>query len=124
MNAPTASQCRFMRYMAELGCCISPEMWRVQIHHVVGRSAKVKGVGNIGHWFILPLAWRYHDVDSNDPLNVTHRKNAFVAKFGKQSENFEFCLALLETKAQVDKSIDPADFPPKAVVAAILAYGQ
>jgi hypothetical protein len=55
-----------------------------QLHHVLGRSAKHNKV-DIGHWFILPVPFELHDVDSNHKLNVTHNKKAFIAIFGKQS---------------------------------------
>ena len=119
MNNPTASQKRFMENMRKLGCCVSVEDWHVQIHHMLGRTAKVKGVGNIGHWAILPLSWRFHDVHSNDPLNVTHHKYAFEDRFGTQVDNYLQCLHKLRYLAKTDKSIDPADFPPDNVVKAI-----
>lgn len=122
MSNPTIKQLRFREYVRGLGCCVSPESWAIQIHHVIGRTAKVKGVGNIGHWFVLPLAWRYHDVDSNDDLNVTHRKHAFEDQFGTQAELFNQVLKTLIHKAKTDSSIDFDDFPPSDVVEAITNY--
>jgi len=58
-----------------------------QRHHVVGRSAKQNKVP-IGHYFILPVPFKLHDVSSDHPLNVTHRKKAFTAKFGMQRDLF------------------------------------
>ena len=58
-----------------------------QRHHVVGRSAKQNKIG-VGHFFILPIPFALHDVSSNHPLNVTHRKKAFTAKFGMQRDLF------------------------------------
>ncbi|WP_372857661.1 hypothetical protein [Pseudoalteromonas sp.] len=60
----------------------------VQLHHVLGRSAKHNKVA-IGHWFIIPVPFELHDVSSNHPLNVTHHKHVFTEKFGKQSEIFD-----------------------------------
>jgi len=59
----------------------------IQLHHVVGRTYKHNKV-LIGPWFVLPLPWQYHDVHSNDPLNVTHYRHRFTDFFGQQSELF------------------------------------
>ena len=56
-------------------------------HHVLGRAAKHNKIA-IGHEFILPVPFELHNVSSNHPLNVTHRKKAFTKEFGKQSELF------------------------------------
>jgi len=58
-----------------------------QRHHVTGKSSKQNKVP-IGHWFILPVPFRLHDVNSNHELNVTHRKKSFTAKFGMQRDLF------------------------------------
>ncbi len=57
-------------------------------HHVVGRKAKHNKVA-IGHWFILPIPKRYHEVDSNNPFSVTHYRHMFTHEFGLQSELFK-----------------------------------
>ena len=62
-----------------------------QLHHVLGRSAKQDKV-SIGHWFILPIPFDLHDVSSNHPENVTHRKKDFVKRFGNQRDLF--CIIL------------------------------
>lgn len=66
---------------------IDYEYSKFQRHHVLGRSAKHNKVA-IGHWFILPVPFELHDVSSNHPLNVTHRKMSFTNAFGKQSQIF------------------------------------
>jgi len=43
-----------MSQVADLGCVVTGSS-ACQIHHPFGRTAQVKGVGNIGHWFIIPL---------------------------------------------------------------------
>ena len=58
-----------------------------QLHHVVGREGKHNKI-EIGHWFIIPLPTRLHDVDSNHSHCVTHHKNLFTDRFGLQSELF------------------------------------
>jgi len=59
-----------------------------QRHHVTGRASRQNKVA-IGHWFIIPVPWRLHDVNSNDQLNVTHRKKPFTSRFGMQREIFK-----------------------------------
>jgi len=59
----------------------------IQRHHVLGRSAKQNKLP-IGHEFVLPIPFELHDVSSDHPLNVTHRKKAFTAKFGMQRDLF------------------------------------
>ena len=59
-----------------------------QIHHVKGRSYKHNKIA-IGHWFVIPVPFELHDVNSNHDLNVTHHKKAFTKEFGLQSEIFE-----------------------------------
>jgi len=60
----------------------------IQRHHALGRKAKHNKVP-IGEWFVLPLPFIYHDVNSNNPDNVTYHKHAFTDRFGLQSELFK-----------------------------------
>lgn len=60
----------------------------LQRHHVLGRSAKNNKVA-IGHEFIIPIPFALHDVSSNHAENVTHRKKAFVKRFGTQRSLFD-----------------------------------
>lgn len=48
------------REMVRSGGSILSKYKPVQIHHVIGRTAKLKDTGNIGHWFILPLCNEEH----------------------------------------------------------------
>ena len=114
----TAAQLQWREWVRRQGCCVSNEDYAVQIHHVLGREAKSKGVGNIGHWYILPLSWRYHDVASDDPFNVTHHKRDFEREFSKQSELFHF----LVEEAMGDPNFNNKNIPPKNVVEAILGW--
>ena len=119
----TAKQKRWLELVAyRLPCIVSGETYSNQIHHCLGRTAKVKGVGNIGHWFILPLAWEYHDVASNSEYNVTHHKQAFADRFGTEKDLFIDVINKLEFLAEYDKSINLKDFPPQEAVDAILNY--
>lgn len=64
----------------------------IQLHHVVGRSAKHNKV-SIGHEFILPLPFELHDVSSDEPDNVTHHKKAFTKKHGSQASLFQIMIS-------------------------------
>lgn len=57
----------------------------LQCHHVCGRTYKQNKV-HIGHYFILPIPFKLHDVHSNHPLNVTHWRNSFTGEFGYQRD--------------------------------------
>ena len=72
--------------VAGYGCVVSRESG-IQLHHVKGRSYK-HNKQLIGPWFILPLAFRYHDVSSDNPFNVTHWPKRFEIEFGRQKDLF------------------------------------
>jgi len=59
----------------------------IQLHHVLGRSAKHNKVA-VGHWFILPVPFELHDVSSNHHFNVTHYKRNFTNQYGMQRDIF------------------------------------
>lgn len=60
---------------------------RIQLHHVLGRSAKHNKIA-IGHEFILPVPFKLHDVSSNHHFNVTYCKNNFTNQYGMQRDIF------------------------------------
>jgi len=117
MSNPTAKQKRWLEWVANQPC-IATGFNMIQVHHIWGRETKVKGVGNIGHWAILPIWFCLHDVSSNDPHNVTHHKNAFEDRFGNQGLLFDF----LWRNASFDDSFDNEDLPPHEVLIAITNY--
>lgn len=101
-NSPTAAQKRWYDAVASFGCieCGNP----AQIHHCVGASAKIKGVGNIGHQFILPLCPEHH---------------AAVHAMGRDRKPYEkqrFADVILSAPSL------GADLPPDDVIAAIEGY--
>ena len=97
---------KWLTTVAAHGCVITGDKYNIQLHHILGRTAK-RDKQPIGLWYVLPLHWSYHDVASNHPLNVTHHKKAFVDQFGSQKELFlEMCY-------------DIKSYPPAEVLAAI-----
>lgn len=82
-----------------------------QLHHVLGRSAKHNKVA-IGHWFIIPVPFELHDVNSNNNYNVTHHKNRFTDKYGKQTFLFNDMVN--------DMRMDMYQLPPTEVLNAIM----
>lgn len=89
-NQPSARQIRWREVVRAYGPIV-PGMGPVQVHHVVGRSRQIRlGLErvHIGHWFLLPLPWSLHDVHSNNPLNITHHRKAFVAEYGDEVSLF------------------------------------
>lgn len=101
MKQANAKQKKWMHDIAKftnevgLGCLYGPEFdgrTDFQLHHVLGRSAKHNKIA-IGHEFIIPVPFELHDVGSNHPENVTHRKKAFVKRFGDQRGIFQILCA-------------------------------
>jgi hypothetical protein len=93
-NAPSAEQVRWRETVRRVGCIATggvnaepTEPGDIQIHHVLGQSAKRDGEA-IGHWFILPLHWRLHDIGSDYPVNVTTSKPRFVQQYGSEKSLF------------------------------------
>ena len=86
------------------------------LHHVLGRSAKHNKV-EIGHWFIIPVPIELHDVSSNNPLNVTHNKKNFVAKFGDQRGIFQIMYSCMDKWCDFGCNFT---LPPKEVYEAIM----
>jgi hypothetical protein len=73
--------------VASYGCVVTRESQPIQVHHVFGRTYK-HNKKLIGIWVILPLAFRLHDVSSNDEFNVTHFRKNFARKYGYQIHQF------------------------------------
>ena len=82
----------------------------IQLHHVLGRSAKNNKVA-IGHWFVIPVPYHLHDVSSGHPENVTHHKKAFVKMFGNQRDIFRDIVN--------DMRMEMYELPPSDVLNAI-----
>ena len=82
----------WLQRIADHGCVITGQS-NIQLHHCVGREGK-QDKYHIGRWFVLPLAFELHDVSSNNPLNVTHHRKAFVEAYGKECDLFwEMCMS-------------------------------
>ena len=68
----------------------------IQRHHPLGRSARAKKL-NIGLIYVIPLAKKYHDAHSNNPLNITHFRHIFEKEFGTEKEIFyKMCVSIQE----------------------------
>lgn len=83
----------------------------VQLHHVLGRSAKQNKVA-IGHWFIIPVPFDLHDVGSSHIHNVTHHKHEFTKRFGSQRSLFNDMVN--------DMRMEMYALPPTEVINAIM----
>jgi len=75
---------RVRKYADDHGAEPYGDFFNYQIHHVAGASYKHNKV-YIGNWFVLPVSFQYHDMSSNDALNVTHHRRHYEEAFGKQS---------------------------------------
>ena len=58
-NRPTAAHKKWYDLIANEGSVISRSR-PVFLHHPEGAMAKIKSVGNIGHWYVIPLAYDEH----------------------------------------------------------------
>lgn len=56
-------------------------------HHVVGRTY-IHNKIEIGHIFILPIEFQYHDIHSNNPFNVTNFRKRYMIEFDSQRNQF------------------------------------
>lgn len=113
---PGASAIRaWHKRIAEHGCVVTGRKHGFHIHHPVGRT-RVARLGalkvHIGQWFCFPLAVELHEVGSDHPHNVTHRKRAFVEAYGKQSELFRSMCEQLEQDG-------PLPFPHEVIDAVL-----
>ena len=117
-----AKQKRWLNLVARYGCVTDRNQNQIQIHHVIGRSAKSNKIA-IGEWCVLPLQIHLHDVGSNHAHNVTHNKRRFEARFGKQSELFaQMYWNIKNSMYNGDINMDLEALPPVAVVKAIGDY--
>lgn len=57
-HEPTAEQRRWMGKVAGLGSLIG--YGKTEIHHPIGKAARIKGVGNIGNWFVICITRDHH----------------------------------------------------------------
>jgi hypothetical protein len=94
----------------------------IQLHHVVGRSAKYNKI-DIGHWWILPLSIELHDVASNHPCNVTHYKKCFEERYGTQKKLFQrMVYAIKADMYDGYTKMDLEALPPREVMESISNY--
>ncbi len=103
-NAPTAAQKKWREEIRELGCIVHGDKGEIEIHHVLGATAKHNKVA-IGHWFILPLTGWFHRL--NPELNVTSRKRAFEINFGSQVSLFDKLMLQYEFVYEKCVPLDP-----------------
>ena len=79
VDQPNAAQKRWRESVRELGCLMGAP-GPVEIHHVVGRTAKHNKIA-IGHWWILPVS------------NEGHRMVEALSKHEQKELFHTMCLA-------------------------------
>lgn len=89
---------RVADYACTHGCFPLKQDCGFQLHHSVGRTGRQNKV-DIGHWFIIPVQVDYHDVNSNNPLNITHHRRKYTDAFMLESMQW---LAMIRTIQQED----------------------
>ena len=115
-NKPTAHAKRWQQAVRNAGCVITGNS-QVQVHHCGGASLRHNKT-RIGHYAVLALSPELHDVGSNHPLNVTHHKKAFHAKYGTNAQLFKRTMQLVSENSNADV------LPPQDVINAILDWGM
>lgn len=98
--------------VAEFGCVVTGSV-EIQIHHCVGSTAKQNKIP-IGHWFILPLNWRLHDISSGAPDNITLNKREFEWRHGTEKELFAYMVNAFKAVGKYT--------PPTEILTAIQEY--
>lgn len=83
-TSPVAQCKAYADQARKLGCVVTGQL-NIQMHHLEGREFHHQKI-HVGHWWQIPLAFHLHDVSSNDPLCVTHHKNAFHEQYGQPNE--------------------------------------
>lgn len=79
----------------------------MQRHHVLGKSAKHNKI-HIGYWFVNPIPFELHDINSDHIFNVTHHKNKFKEKFGSETGIYQ-CLVSCMAMSGYDNYLPPDD---------------
>lgn len=101
MSKPKAEHKKWMQTVAEYaeahGSFPKQESNQFQIHHVKGRAFKHNKVA-IGHWLILPIEPRFHDVMSDNPWNVTHFPKRYAVEFNSQVSQFVAMCAVMRSE--------------------------
>lgn len=65
--SPNAKQADWREMLRELGSAISGNRSPfLDAHHPLGVTAEIKGVGNIGHWFVVILSHDEHELIASD----------------------------------------------------------
>lgn len=108
-TAPNADQKRWLERVAQFaydhGSFPHLRECGFDLHHVVGRTGK-HNKQEIGQWFVLPIESQYHDVNSNNPFNVTHYPERYEIEFKPQRDQF---FEMIETILYEDGSLPFTD---------------
>lgn len=69
---PTREQSRWHSWLVDRGCILTGG--QPQIHHIGGSKMKLKGVGLVGEWFVIPVCPYWHKWDSNKAAIHSNKK--------------------------------------------------
>ena len=93
-NAPSAAQVRWRETVRNVGCIATGDQFlepvdtgMIEAHHCLGASA-VRNKVPIGHWYVLPLHWRLHNISSSWFGNITTNKKSFIGTYGTEKSLF------------------------------------
>ena len=117
---PNKEQENFREIVRATRSCISGR-GDCEIHHPAGRTAKVHGVGNIGHWFLLPMQTHEHRLVDQGADGLETLQSMFM---GYQPMEMVWDLTLHDFEKylyqRVLNKIDRDKWPPDEVVEAIM----
>ena len=82
-NAPTAAQKKWRSKVADLGCVVCGST-QVQIHHVLGATAKHNKI-HIGEWFILPLHPINHSYIDQGIKGLNSLKSDAISRYDEET---------------------------------------
>tara|TARA_B100000073_G_C23735323_1_gene572005 strand:- start:574 stop:975 length:402 start_codon:yes stop_codon:yes gene_type:complete len=114
---------RWREAVRGLGSIISHQKNGIQIHHPIGRTAKVKGVGNVGHFFILPLTHWEHTYIHQGKFGLDVLRHDWLAfNNDKHDDEMQKFTRLDLEKFLFARVCNKLDCPSPEAVTAIMDY--
>ncbi len=87
---------RVALYAADYGTFPDQNEGAYEMHHVKGRTFSHNKV-HLGRWIVLPMQMDFHNVNSNNPFNVTKFKSRYEERYGSQIKQFvNMCEIILD----------------------------
>lgn len=98
---PTKAQKDFHQWCRDRGCIIGGQS-NPAIHHIKGSGMNLKGVDKPGEWFVIPVSFWWHDLNSGNP-NAIHKNRAQFVKALSMTEKDWWITLMQEYKIEKGK---------------------